>query len=282
MSGVLIALALLFAPALSQDISYAQNGADWTGTCATGTAQSPINVGDHTEVDASDGYAPIAISYLALSSFTKLVEGRNYKITGDFGSMTAVDVSKSNNSTYSVTGFNFHAPAEHTLDGHQYALEMHIKHEIDSPSPYNPYNLAYIIAFFEEGPENSFLSSIQAATPASIDLNSLFSTNNISNYYMYKGSSTSPPCAENVDVYIYGEILTASAAQIKVFTDLWASNPNFANGRGNNRALKSLNGRTLLHYEDLAAGDHPIIVRTKYKYGKMKEHVSTWSEAGFT
>jgi carbonic anhydrase len=253
MSGVLIALALLLAPALSQDVSYTQNGADWSGTCATGTAQSPINVAGYTEVDDSDGYAPIAMSYLASSSFTKLLEGRNYKITGDFGSMTAVDVSKSNNNTYSCTGFNFHAPAEHTLDGHQYALEVHVKHELDSSSASNPYNLAYVIALFEEGPENSFLSTVQTASPASIDLNSLFGSSNMSNYYMYKGSSTSPPCAENVDIYIYGEVLTASAAQIKVFTDLWASNPNFANGRGNNRAVKSLNGRTLLHYDDSAA-----------------------------
>ena len=255
MSVVLIALALLLAPALSDDVSYAQNGADWTGTCATGTAQSPINVGDHTEVDASDGYAPLVISYFSLTNFSKQVEGRNFKITGNFGSMTAVDVSKSNNNTYSVTGFNFHAPSEHTLDGHQYALEMHVKNQLVSPSTTDPYNLAYVIVFFEEGPENSFLSAVLAATPASIDLNSLLGSNLISNYYMYKGSSTSPPCAENVNVYIYGEVLTASVAQIKVFNDLWESNPNFANGRGNNRALKSLNGRTLLHYDDSAVAN---------------------------
>jgi carbonic anhydrase len=252
MSGVLIALALLLAPALSDDVSYAQNGADWTGTCSTGTAQSPINVAGYTEVAESDGYAPITLSLTSSSTFTKEVAGRNYKITGSFGSMTALDVSKASYS-YSCTGFNFHAPAEHTLDGHQYALEMHYKFSLLTSSTSTVYNLAYLIVFFEEGSENSFLSTVQAASPASIDLNSLLGSSSIDNYYMYKGSSTSPPCAENVNIYVYGEVLTASAAQIKVFTDLWASNASFAGGKGNNRAVKNLNGRTLLHYDDSAA-----------------------------
>ncbi len=252
MSGVLIVLALLLAPALSDDVSYTQNGADWTGTCATGTAQSPINVAGYTEVDESDGYAPMTMSLTSSSTFVKEVAGRSYKVTGSFGSMTAPDVSKTSYS-YSCTGFNFHAPAEHTIDGHQYAIEMHYKFSLLTSSASTPYNLAYLIVLFEEGSENSFLSQVQAANPASIDLNSLLGESTIDDYYMYKGSSTSPPCAENVNIYVYGKVLTASAAQIKVFSDLWASNPNFASGKGNNRALKSLNGRTLLHYDASAA-----------------------------
>ena len=54
--------------------------------------------------------------------------------------------------------------------------------------------------------------------------------------YSYEGSLTHPPCTEGVFYGVHPEIQPISSAQLKQFTDKWAGNFTFANGRGNNRA----------------------------------------------
>lgn len=253
MSAVLLAFTLLFAPALSADGGYSQNGADWTGVCQSGTTQSPIDIQGYTDVDSSDGFSLLSFSFNSMTSYTKTVSGYSYKYSGVHGSLSAVDNAKLSNYTTYGTSMSFHAPSEHYLDGKQYAGEMHIQYEPTSSTNSSPYAYTVVVVFFEEGAENSFLTAFQSTSPASLNLNTLFSSNTVDNYYMYKGSKTSFPCAEAAQYYVLDQIYTASAAQLKVFTDLWASNPSFAGGKGNNRALQNLNGRTIYHFDDSSA-----------------------------
>lgn len=253
MSKLLLAFTLLLATALAADGDYSQNGADWTGVCKSGTTQSPIDVQGYTAVDTSDGYSLLSISYLTLSGYTKTVEGKSYKYTGNHGSLTAIDSAKISNYTTIGTSMSIHAPSEHYVDGRQYPMELHIQYEPVSSTNASPYAYTIIVVLFEEGAENSFLSTFQSSSPTSLNLNTLFGSSTLDNYYMYKGSKTSFPCQEAAQYYVLADIYTASAAQLKVFTDLWASNPSFASGKGNNRALQNLNGRSVLHFDDSSA-----------------------------
>ena len=253
MQSLIFAFVLLLAPALSEEFSYVDNGEDWTGLCATGASQSPIDIAGYSKVDSSDAYTPLTFTYLPVTTFTRDIEGHNYKLLGSFGTLSAANVDKTGNYTYAAMQFHFHAPSEHTLDGIEYALELHMVHALVASSAGNPLNLAVLSVLFEEGPENAFLSTVLSSNPTSIDLSSLLGSPTVDNYYMYKGSLTTPPCTEAVNWYIYGHVLTASAAQIKTFNDMWELNPAFAGGKGNNREVQKMNGRLLLHYDDLAA-----------------------------
>jgi carbonic anhydrase len=253
MLGLLLSLCLLATPAVSEEFEYFHNGDDWTGTCATGTSQSPIDITGYTDVDKSDGYSPLTLSYLPVSGFTRDTEGHNYKLTGGFGTLIAVDVDKTGNYTYAVGQFHFHAPSEHVLEGVEYPLEIHIVHTLVASSAVNPLNIVGLSVLFEEGQENAFLANVLSSNPTSIDLSTLLGTTTVDNYYMYKGSYTTPPCTEAVNWYVSGTIFTASAAQIKAFNDHWELNPSFAGGKGNNREVQNLNGRAVFHYNDIAA-----------------------------
>jgi carbonic anhydrase len=253
MLGLLLALCTLATPVLSDSFEYFHNGEDWTGICATGTSQSPIDIVDSTEVDNGDGYSPLSTTYVAVSNFDSDVEGHNYKLIGGFGTLTAVDVAKTGNYTYAAIQFHFHAPSEHKLDGVEFALEVHIVHALVPSSAVNPLNYAVLSVLFTEGEENAFLANILSSDPTSIDLSTLLGTTTVDSYYMYKGSLTTPPCTEAVNWYVSGTIFTASAAQIKAFNDHWELNPSFAGGKGNNREVQNLNGRAVFHYNDIAA-----------------------------
>lgn len=252
MHSLLLALTLLVS-VLSEEFEYVHNGEDWTGLCATGMAQSPIDIAGYSEVDTTDSYKPISLTYVAVTDFTRDVEGHNFKLIGSFGTLTAVDVDKTGNYTYAAMQFHFHAPSEHTLEDIEYPLELHMVHALVSSSAVNPLGYAVLSVLFEEGAENAFLSSVIASSPTSIDVSTLIGSSTMDNYYMYKGGLTTPPCTEAVNWYIYGHVLTASPAQIKTFNDMWELNPAFAGGKGNNREVQDLNGRLLLHYEDSAA-----------------------------
>ena len=64
-------------------------------------------------------------------------------------------------------------------------------------------------------------------------------------YYQYEGSLTTPPCSEVVNWYMIAKPLSIKSSQASFFLELWASNNNFVDGRGNNRKIQDLNGRQI-------------------------------------
>ena len=249
MSSLLLAFVLLLGPAFSADGDYFQNGADWSGECSTGQNQSPVDIKSFVNVDSSDGYSTLSIGLESMATYNKIVSGKTYKYEGKHSTLTAVDIAKVSYVTQG-TSISVHAPSEHYLNGHQYPMEMHIQYEPATPTASDPYAYTIIVVFFEEGEESVFLSGIIDPNPIAINLYPLFLGVTLTNYYMYKGSKTSFPCQETAQYYVLGDVRTASAAQLKVFTDLWASDPLFAGGKGNNRALQSMIGREMLRFKE--------------------------------
>jgi carbonic anhydrase len=66
--------------------------------------------------------------------------------------------------TYSLSNIHFHTKSEHTVDGKQYAIEMHMVHSIDEEyKNLTTYEKLVIGVFFvnEEGKENPLLKAFK-------------------------------------------------------------------------------------------------------------------------
>ena len=58
----------------------------------------------------------------------------------------------------------------------------------------------------------------------------------VSEFFNYDGSLTTPPCTEGINWLVIKKPLLISQAQFNVINQHWAGNITFANGFGNNRA----------------------------------------------
>ena len=253
MAKVLIAFTVLMLASAQLQWGYNKGGDDWTGTCAAGLAQSPVNITDAD--DAPDHYGDLKFNYEAVEA-GHYVSGFNfaYLVGGLNGELTApVANTTEEKKTFFAQGILVHSPSEHRRNGKQYDLELQIFHTLSQNDTY-PYTgeTASIAVLIKEGDHNKFLQQIIDAN-VTIDLNDLFKDGKIDEYYAYEGSFTVPPCAEKVNWYIWDNIKHASKEQIKFFTSHFQDNSDFANGHGNNRNAQDLGTRDLYHYSDFAA-----------------------------
>ena len=170
-----------------------------------------------------------------------------YAVYGDLGTYINSNPTSLSLSEYQGYQFHWHAPSEHTLNGNHYDLEMHIVH-FSNYQPITEYqNIAVVAVVFKVGStESTLLNSV--FNNGEVRLNELFSGVSASNFAMYTGSLTTPPCSEQVSWYLYEFPQSISQTQLDFFQDLWAKNPAFANGNGNNRMLQELNGRKVYAY----------------------------------
>jgi hypothetical protein len=67
----------------------------------------------------------------------------------------------------------------------------------------------------------------------------------VSEFYNYDGSFTTPPCTEGINWFVVKDVQTISQAQLNSFTRLWAGNVTHAGGKGTNRVVQPLGSRTL-------------------------------------
>lgn len=126
---------------------------------------------------------------------------------------------------YYVKQFHFHHPSEHWVSDQQYTMELHVVHQSSTSD-----NLAVIGIFIEpsdtkkddkhaaellrrvkavttngaEGPETPIKTYPAAFLPA-----------NITNFYRYNGSLTTPPYSENVKWVVMAEPLEVSTDLLK-------------------------------------------------------------------
>lgn len=231
--------------------SFSQGGRDWTGECATGTRQSPIdllNTPDHP------------VTYLADSSlaFTLTTSASAFQVYDDFGLLLyqgeATIQGQYNGTEFEGNLFQFHmhAPADHQVDGMRYPLELHIAF---APSNNNTELQAVLVGFFfREGQPNSLLQAL--IDLRTVDLNLLLPSGGvIDDYIAYIGSRGAPvPDCVEPQLYIFPNyIIEASTEQVAYWTDRYVNDLSFSGGRGDTRDIQPLNGRTVSHI--LPSGD---------------------------
>ena len=149
---------------------------------------------------------------------------------------------------------HFHAPSEHSVDGKLYPLEMHIVHlhEVNASSSFS-----VIGVFFEVGDEpNEYIASLdfanvtEAGNPlTNVNLGSFLAGLDMTKFWHYDGSFTTPPCTEGVKWWVIEKPVKISQQQLDDFTDHGWGNADYSNGQGNNRRVQPLNDRTL-YYRD--------------------------------
>ncbi len=195
--------------------------------CGDGAQQSPIDITGYVEGSSP----PLSFSY------RREAEG----ITNS-GNLISVDYPTGNRlgfgeRTYQLENITLHTPGEHHIDGRSYPLELQLLHSQTFG------DVAVVSILFEIGDANSGIQEIIDNTPSEIGTTEITGLLNAQNYattdlgyYSYKGSMTTPPCAEPVDWFVMLEIGSVSQAQVDALKAVTGDN---------NRPLQPLAGREI-------------------------------------
>jgi len=173
--------------------------------------QSPINIED-TRVDPS--LTPLD-TQIEKTSFTLKNPGYTVVATPETAGTLYL-----NGTTFTLLQFHFHTLSEHTIGGERSVMELHAVFE-DPDGHY-----AVIGVLYRIGKSNPFLAKILSAglpekttssevTVKDLDLASAFT--DLSRYYTYAGSLTTPPCSETVTWLVLKKQSELSASQYEEF-----------------------------------------------------------------
>lgn len=205
--------------------------------CGEGKGQSPINI---VKTDAKGGanwkldYKTTSLRIAHNEHMDDIIDnGHTIQVTVDEGSTFSFG-----DKTYSLKQFHFHTPSEHTVDGKNMPMEMHLVHQSSEGS------LAVVSVMFKEGNtvNENFLKIIanlpnakgesKHITDANLELKVHLPADNYA--YHYTGSLTTPPCSENVQWLVLRDMVSLTADQIQAFSSRIGPN---------NRPTQPLNDR---------------------------------------
>lgn len=145
-----------------------------------------------------------------------------------------------NNEKFDLLQFHFHTPSEHALQHQRYPLEMHLVHA-NAAGQY-----LIIGVLLKPGKTNAFLKHFFASKLPDAGHEVLMLSHKLnpsqlipknSQYYVYNGSLTTPPCSEDVIWILYKNPIEASPSQIRHFKTYITE--------FNARPLQKVNGRTI-------------------------------------
>ena len=237
--------------------NYQQKCEDWV-IDSQGLEQSPIDI---RNADAQYSNDTMRMEFFladnALPGLKVIDDGKSLTVAGPFSKLRAADMD-GNTYEFEAIQFHFHAPAEHTINGGQYELELHIVHQMTAESARNANttrHLAVVAVFFELTHEvnatpNPFIEALKlhsVGTEFDLNMNEVLGKElkDMMTFYAYKGSLTTPPCSQTVNWYLFEKPLKITQAQLNHFNLRWKDNINFACGHGNNRPVQTLNDRAV-------------------------------------
>jgi len=202
--------------------------------CAQGSNQSPIDLSSAAQVPLK----PLQFDY---HTGTQALFNNGLTVQVQCASNSGMIY---NGHRYTLGQFHFHHPSEHTIDGQLAAMELHLVHKDLSTAA-----LAVVAVMIYPGADdNPNYAPIFDRLPCEIcqardgcqlrfnpgDL----LPDDLSHFYTYYGSLTTPPCSENVRWFVLGTPVSLSQAQIDAFANVYAHNA---------RPIQPRNHRPLLH-----------------------------------
>ncbi|XP_071988135.1 carbonic anhydrase 4-like isoform X2 [Engystomops pustulosus] len=239
----------------------------WTslGSC-NGSRQSPIDIPEDSVLFNQ------RLSQIVFTNYSKKGVFRNVSNTGH-----TVEISLGDGvwvaggglpSTYSAIAFHFHwgngsLGSEHRLSGRQYPMEMHIVHTKGgmnlSEAKKDPIGVA-VFGFFIDVMDSANTSQLvmvsdlleEVANPGttmplnlSQSLDDLLGDVNLTMYYRYNGSLTTPTCDEIVLWTIFKNPITVPSKVVTAFASAIKHNisANVETMQNNFRPVQPLNGR---------------------------------------
>jgi len=198
--------------------------------CKLGQHQSPINI------RAAQKLAMPRIEFHYKASPLNLINnGHAIQINYAPGSFIVIGDKR-----YELRQFHFHHPSEEEVNGNGFEMEAHLVHS-DAGG-----RLAVVAVLFSEGSSNATLAKIWRYLPDEVGkersvtgetINAASLLPQVTGYYGFDGSLTTPPCSEPVSWIVLKTPVTASAEQVAGFAKLYLHNT---------RPIQPLNGRTVL------------------------------------
>ena len=193
-----------------------------------GARQSPIDISGYEH-----GNAPaLSFSYGGGVSAIALVRGSIVVSHGPGSSLLL------GGRRYDLRSAHAHAPAEHRVDGEEFAAELHILHEGDAGEA-----LAVGVLYRLGAASPVLQAMIEAASaPGESSAGDLpldaadFAPRSVG-FYTYTGSKTTPPCQEPVEWVVMQDAGTVSREQVDALMAL--------SGGPNNRPVQPLGGRRI-------------------------------------
>lgn len=179
------------------------NLAEANAACANGTQQSPIDLTESSARSLPAGSLNITIPNVEKAEFENLGSTIEVVMEGVGGKTTIAD------KEFDLAQFHFHSPSEHTVNGEQFPLEMHMVHQAADGA------IAVLAVHFQLSSNTTtpLLTSLAPtlsaiSEPGSIaetgplDFSSLISTFSSVPLLTYAGSLTTPPCTEGPVFYL--------------------------------------------------------------------------------
>ncbi len=199
-------------------------------TCATGEAQSPINITD--AVDQQE--ATLDFNYQP-GGYEVINNGHAIQVNYQPGSSVAID-----GHSYELKQFHFHTPSENTVEGESFPLEAHLVHQ-DSEG-----HLAVVSVLYRDGAANQELAAVWQKLPGAAGAKNELATKfdaatllpEALESYQFTGSLTTPPCSEGVSWVVLKHAKTVDSAQIEQFSSS-VHTPN-------NRPVQPINTRVIV------------------------------------
>ncbi|RCV31467.1 hypothetical protein SEVIR_6G186000v4 [Setaria viridis] len=190
--------------------------AEWAN-CSAGGMQSPIDLA-HERVTLVRALGYLDHSYRpAQASIVNRGHDIMVRFKGDAGSVVI------NGTAYYLRQLHWHAPTEHTVDGRQYDMELHLVHQSAEGKA------AVIGVLYEVGAHDAFLHALEPAIHRIADrrdreepvgvVDPRGARGRASVYYRYMGSLTTPPCTEGVIWTIVKRVRTVSKYQLELLRE---------------------------------------------------------------
>jgi carbonic anhydrase len=279
----------------NEDWNYQRNGENWECECQ-GKEQSPIDLPNFAEAIDTPVKPLFQYEEISKNSGEEKDESGNRKeplkiILEDnmikikhqkFGKLVTMD-----GAVYFAQEIQIHTPAEHTINGKIYDMEIQILHRGMSkgdlaksailcflvekvPGVYNKFiddldffNLPNLLNKEKELNANIFIPKLlYEADDNLVNVMKPFS------FYTYQGSLTSPPCLESTIVYVASNPIRLGSTALKLFQEAIRI-PDLINNKGeiilsnstpmSNRNTQPLNGRPVFFYDHVKyCGPDPV------------------------
>lgn len=218
----------------------------------------------------------------------------------DFGRLITVD-----GAVYSAEEIVIHTPAEHTLDGKTYDMEISIIHYgISQGDIAKQVSLNFL---FERTPgaENKFLEDIDFFNlPGPLNrernIENMIDINKINlepedvgeinqlkpfGFFTYQGSLSFPPCTENTIVYVASKPLAIGSTALELFQEATRI-PDLEDQKGNiivsnmrpetSRKTQELNGRPVFHHNPYDCSPPTKPKKTYGHYEKVRKALTSY------
>lgn len=231
-------------------LNWAHKVKDHSEICATGIHQSPVEL---FSCAAAIPYRPPLLLKWKRMPVHLFNDGRAVKLTPSSAILSTLTW---NAFQYTLQECHFHIGSEHRVDGKQLAMEMHCKHVRQDKAS----QIAVLAVLFTVGSQSKLLRRFENHLPHvqqgrentqcgsawnfSMDFSYAAQVLDLTRFWSYTGSVTTPPCTEGVTWIVLMTPLQMSTEQLSNFTQAigWGSPPN----GGNARPPVPLNGRTVL------------------------------------